>query len=38
MFENYIDVYARRNLLGHKYKNWQSAAKLRIGERSTTNG
>ena len=35
MFENYIDVYTRCNLLGYKYKNWQSATKfpLRYGIR-----
>lgn len=36
MFENYEDVYARCNFLEHMRKNWQSAAKLRIGEGSTT--
>lgn len=33
-----MDVYARYDFLGHKCKNWQSAAKLRIGERSTISG
>ena len=39
-YQDIIDNLSRisDNLLGHKYKNWQSAAKLRIGERSTTNG